>query len=112
MKRILPALALATVAWLALRTDDANAAPPCSPQNDFLDLGGVSATYNNQPAVMTTSGRFASDAGVEFYVSQTGDVRALPLDGGACGVGAKQVTLRVTDPWTGQMFTVSLGDAP
>lgn len=112
MKRLLAVIALLTVAWLSVRTEPANAAPPCSPQDEFLTFDVVSARYNDQPAVRTASGRFASDAGVEFYVSQTGDALALPFDGGVCGAGAKTITLRLTDPWTGEMLTTSLGEAP
>ena len=81
--------------------------------NEQLGLSPLTATYNGKLAFQLDNGRFATDAGVEFYVTAGGRIVAQEFfDRTTCGVGAKEVTIVLTDPWTGRSQTLSLRSTP
>jgi hypothetical protein len=113
MKRLLAVIVVLALAWLALRGQRANAVPVCFPEDERLSLRPMSATYNNLPTRLLANGLSTSDAGIEFYVTQGGQIDALQFEGQTgCPANAKEVTIELTDPWTGDPQTLTLRSTP
>lgn len=86
----------------------------CVPENEKVLLAPLlTVTFDGEIAAPSGKlNRYATDAGVEFFVSAEVPIDPVTLDGGACGAGAKEVTVTFIDPWSGEPRTMVLGDAP
>lgn len=115
MKQLFPLFAAAAVVVLALNSARADAIPACFPGNERLGLIPNSATYNREAAtpISTGSGVYSTDAGVQFYVGVSGELNVVPVAGSTtCPAAVEEVTLTVTDPWTGEQRTLSMKGTP
>ena len=115
MNQLIAAFAVGALAWLALNSARADAIPACLPRNERLGLIPSTATFNGQAGAPTStgSGVYSTDAGVEFYVGVSGEVNVVPVTGSTmCPAPAEEVTITVTDPWTGEQRTLSVKGTP
>lgn len=115
MRQLLAVIALVAFGWLAFSSARADAVPACLPRNERLGLQPRAVTYNGQTGtpIAAGSGLYSTDAGVQFYVGATGELGAGPSPGStACPAPADEVTLTVTDPWTGEQRTFAVRGTP
>jgi hypothetical protein len=113
MKRLLAVMALATLGWLGLSSARAAPLPPCLDMNEQLRLLPTTASYNGQAATPGAGALYVTDAGVEFYVVQVGELTAVRAeDSTACPRPVEEVIITVVDPWTGERFSLSAKGTP
>ena len=106
MKPFVLVMALVLVAFISV---SAWARPPCFPREESFGLQPTAVTFNGQSVTRSpTTGRYATDAGLEFD-HELGQVTAVrdPSET-ACPQPARQVTLDLIEPFSGQRLTLQL----
>jgi hypothetical protein len=104
-----PLVLVMILLFVALSSLGAWAAAVCFPRSESLAFHPTTATFNGQPVTRSaTTGRYATDAGFEFD-HELAQLTALHDAGStACPEQAQEVTLDLTDPFTGQHVTLQL----
>ena len=106
MKPFVLVMSLALIAFISVT---AWAVPVCVPREESIGLQPTAVTFNGQPVSRSpTSGRYATDAGLEFDHELAQATAFHDAGSTACPQQAQQVTLDLIEPFSGQRMTLQL----
>ena len=106
MKPFVLVMSLALIAFISV---SAWAVPACFPHEESFGLQPTAVTFNGQPVSRSsTTGRYVTDAGLEFDHELAQATAFRDPAGTACPQQAQQVTVELIEPFSGQRMTLQL----